>query len=84
MESVRQQRVDTLNARAVNCARNGQPQLAEQLWSQALQLDPDALAIRSNLARLFFQSGRFQDILSLADDLNPQTPLPAALAALLG
>lgn len=84
MESVNQQRVDSLNTCAVNCARNGQLQLAEQLWSQALQLDPHVIAIRSNLARLFFQLGRFQDILSLADDLNPQAQLPAAFAALLG
>jgi len=84
MESVNQQRVDSLNSLAVYCARNGQLKLAEQLWSQALQLDPHVIAIRSNLARLFFQLGRFQDILSLVDDLNSQAQLPAAFAALLG
>ena len=84
MESENQQRVEALNARAVNCARSGQTLQAEQLWSQALQLDPDAIAIRSNLARLFFQLGRFQSVLNLTDGLNHESPVPAALAALIG
>ena len=84
MESQNQQCVETLNTRAVNCARNGQTLQAEQLWSQALQLAPDAIAIRSNLARLFFQLGRFQSVLKLADGLDHESPVPAALAALIG
>jgi tetratricopeptide (TPR) repeat protein len=79
-----QHQVEALNARAVSFARSGQPQLAEQLWSQALDLDPDAVPIRTNLARLYFQIGRFADVLKLSAYLETQAAYPAALAALIG
>lgn len=79
-----QQQVEALNSQAVTMARNGQTKLAEQLWSQALQLDPEAIPIRTNLARLYFQVGRFNDVLQLSRDLEPHHSFPAAFAALIG
>ena len=79
-----QHQVEALNAKAVSMARSGQARLAEQLWSQALQLDPDAIPIRTNLARLYFQVGRFDDVLKLSHFFETRHSCPAALAALIG
>lgn len=84
MGSDHQHQVEALNSQAVTMARNGQIKLAEQLWSQALQLDPDALPVRSNLARLYFQAGRFDDVVELGRQLKPHHSCPPALAALIG
>lgn len=84
MDIKRQHQVEALNRQAVAMARSGQSPLAEQLWSQALQLDPDATPIRANLARLFFQAGRYADVLNLCQHLEPTQTCPAALAALIG
>ena len=84
MEPDRQHQVEALNSQAVTMARNGQIPLAEQLWSQALLLDPDALPVRANLARLFFQAGRFEDVVELGRQLKPHHACPPALAVLIG
>lgn len=84
MDITHQHQVETLNRQAVAMARSGQSPLAEQLWSQALQLDPDAIPIRANLARLFFQAGRYAEVLNLCQHLRPSSTCPAALAALIG
>jgi Flp pilus assembly protein TadD len=84
MDASLQQQVEALNSQAVVLARSGQANIAEQLWSQALQIDPDAIPIRTNLARLYFQSGRFDDVLQLSHPLEPDRSYPAPLAALIG
>ena len=84
MDPKLQHQVEALNAKAVSMARSGQSHLAEQLWSQALQLDPDAIPIRTNLARLYFQIGRYDDILKLSYYFDTHHSYPAALAALIG
>jgi len=84
MHSNRQNQVQALNGQAVAMARSGQPHLAEQLWTKALELDPGAMPIRTNLARLYFQLGRFEEVLKLSQDLQPDDSFPAAFAALIG
>jgi Flp pilus assembly protein TadD len=84
MDSNLQNQVDALNGQALAMARSGHSQMAEKLWFQALLLDPEALPIRTNLARLYFQGGRFQEVLDLCQNLAPNFPYPPALAALVG
>jgi uncharacterized protein (TIGR02466 family) len=77
-------RVENLNTRAVMLAREGNAKAAEKLWLEALELDPAAITIRANLARLYFQLSQFKDVLNLSDELSEGDTVTAALAALFG
>lgn len=79
-----QQRLEALNSEAVSMARRGQIAAAENLWLEVLSLEPGLLPVRTNLARLYFQTGRYLDVLNLCDPITPSVDVSAAFSALVG
>ena len=60
-----QHQITTLNQRAVDATRRGDPDNAEKLWREALQLDPTNKSLLANLGRLLFRTGRDRELLLL-------------------